>query len=83
MSASTIQPTPTVPTDILELRAAEQRKRIHDSVLELRQQVSQKLNFRRKAQEYVLPAAGVATLVGLAFGYSATGVFTGRSRRAA
>lgn len=80
MSASTIQPTPTVPTDILELRAAEQRKRIHDSMLELRQQVSTKLDVRRKAQEYVWPAAGVAALVGLVLGYGATGVFTDRPR---
>lgn len=80
MSASTIQPLPTVPTDILEVRAAEQRKRIHESVLELRQQVSQKLDVRRKAQEYALPAAGAAALVGLIAGYAATGVFTDRPR---
>ena len=81
MSATTIQPSPTVPTDILELRAAEQRKRIHDSVLELRQQVSNKLDVRRKAQEYVWPAAGVAVLLGLVMGYGVTGVFTDRPRR--
>lgn len=80
MSANTIHPTPTVPTDILELRAAEQRKRIHDSVLELRQQVSTKLDIRRKAQEYVWPAAGVAAFLGLALGYGATGIFTDRPR---
>lgn len=81
MSASTIQPSPTVPTDILELQAAEQRKRIHESVLTLRQQVHEKLDVRKKAQEYVWPAAGVAALLGLALGYGATGVFTDRPRK--
>ena len=80
MSASTMHPTPTVPTDILEMRAAEQRKRIHDSMLELRQQVSTKLDVRRKAQEYVWPAAGAAALIGLVMGYGVTGVFTDRPR---
>ena len=78
MSARTVNISPTVPTEILELRAAEQRKRLHESVLELRQQVQHKLDLRKKAQDYMWPAAGVAALLGLVLGYGVTGVFTGK-----
>ena len=78
MSAHTVNISANVPTDILELRAAEQRKRLHESVLELRQQVQHKLDLRKKAQEYVWPAAGVAALMGWVLGYGVTGIFTDR-----
>ena len=81
MSAHTVNISPNVPTDILEMRAAEQRKRIHESVLELRQQVQRKLDLRQKLQQYVWPAAGGAAMMGLLLGYGVTGVFTDRPRR--
>ena len=76
MSATNV--SPNMPADILEVRAAEQRRRIHNSVLELRGQIEEKLDVRKKATEYVLPASGVAALVGLVFGYGAAAVFTPR-----
>ncbi len=66
----------TVPTDILETRAAEQRRRIHDSVLELREQLDEKLDIRKQAADYVLPASGVAAFLGLLFGYGVASMFS-------
>ncbi len=69
-----------LPADILEVRAAEQRRRIHETVLELRGQVEEKLDVRRQAAEYVLPASGVAALVGLVVGWGFAGLFPGARR---
>ncbi len=71
---------PNVPADILEMRASEQRRRIHDSVLELREQLDDKLDVRKHASEYVLPASGVVALVGLLFGYSVASMFSTPNR---
>jgi len=67
---------PNVPTDILEMRAAEQRRRIHDTVLALREQIDEKLDVRKKAREYVLPASGAAAFLGLLFGYGFASMFS-------
>lgn len=66
---------PQVPSDILELRAAQQRRRLHHTVAELRDTVRERVDVRRNARQYFLPAAGVAAAVGLVMGYSAGGVF--------
>ncbi len=67
---------PSVETDILELRAAEQRRRLHNSVSELRTQMREKLNVKKNAREYVWPASGVAGLIGVVLGYGVAGIFT-------
>ena len=69
-----------MPPDILEARAAEQRRRIHQTVLALREQVEEKLDVRRQAAEYVWPASGVAALVGLVFGWGAAAMFSSPRR---
>lgn len=74
MSASTNGAN--VPTDILETRAAEQRRRIHASVLELREQIDEKLDVKKRAAEYVLPASGAAAFLGLLFGYGFASMFS-------
>lgn len=66
----------TVPTDILEMRAAEQRRRIHGSVLELREHLGEKLDVKKKAAEYVMPASGAAAFLGLLFGYGFASMFS-------
>jgi hypothetical protein len=66
----------SLPPDILEVRAAEQRRRLHATVLDLRQQMEEKLDVRRQAAEYVVPASGVAALVGLIFGWGFAGIFS-------
>jgi hypothetical protein len=65
-----------IPTDVLELRAAEQRRRLHNSVAELRLQMRQKLDVRRNAQRYFWPASAVVGLLGLMLGYGFGGILT-------
>ncbi len=72
--------TNALPTDILEQRAAEQRRRLHNSVSELRTSVKDKLDVRRNAEDYARDyvwqgMAGMA-LIGLVLGYGVTGIFT-------
>ncbi len=65
-----------LPAEILEARAAEQRRRLHDSLQDLRGAVRERLDVRRNVRQHFLPAAGVASVVGLVFGYSFGGIFT-------
>ena len=69
--------SPDVPTDLLEQRATEQRRRLHNSVSALREQVRdtvhEKLDVKKRAREYVWPAAGTAFLFSLIFGYGTAG----------
>jgi len=69
-------PMNNVPTDTLELRAADQRRRLHSSVTELRSKVHERLDIKRNAREYLVPASGVGALLGLLLGYGFTGMFT-------
>lgn len=68
--------TNPLPTDILEQRAAEQRRRLHNSVVEMRSQVRERLDYRKMTRQYLVPASAVAGLIGLAFGHSLAGIFT-------
>lgn len=77
---STMQVGASVPTDILEMRAAEQRRRIHETVLELRGQLEDKLDVRKKASEYIVPASGAAAFLGLLFGYGVASMFSAPRR---
>ncbi len=68
--------TNSLPTDVLEQRAAEQRRRIHNSVAELKVSVRERLDVKRNARQYFWPATAVLSLIGLTFGYGLTGIFT-------
>jgi len=59
-----------------ELRALEQRKRLHESVVALKRHVREKLDVKRTARKYFVPAGGVISLLSLLLGYSLTGIFT-------
>ena len=76
---SPMQISPDVPTAVLEEQAVEQRRRLHNRVSKLRDQVRdtvrEKLDVQRYASEYAWPAAGVLGLVAIVFGYSAGGIF--------
>jgi ElaB/YqjD/DUF883 family membrane-anchored ribosome-binding protein len=69
----------SLPTDVLEQRAAEQRRRIHASVSELRSTVRERLDVRRNAEDYGrqhLPqAVAAAGVFGLALGWIVGGAF--------
>ncbi len=67
-----------LPADILETRAADQRRELHNRVTELRSTLRDSLDLKRNAREYLWPAAGVAGVLGLILGYGFTGIFTGR-----
>jgi hypothetical protein len=68
--------TQGMPVDILEERAADQRRQLHNAVIELKSNLRETLDVRRNARKYLLPAAGAAAVLGLMFGYWLTGIFT-------
>ncbi len=68
--------TSNIPYELLEERAATQRRQLHNRVVELRATVNDRLDAKKVAREYLAPAAGVAALVGLLLGYGLTGIFT-------
>lgn len=69
--------TEDIPVDLLEKRAAEQRRQLHDTVSELRQSVKERLDVKRNVREHIWPAAGIMALLGVTLGYTITGIFTG------
>jgi hypothetical protein len=68
--------TTPFPPDDLEQRAANQRKRLHESVSELRSGVRERLDVKKAARTHVWQASAVAGLLALAFGYGLIGAFT-------
>jgi hypothetical protein len=76
MSANTVNFEPTVPTDILEAAASEQRVKLHDSISELRSQMHQALDVRQRAREYLVPASAVVAGLGLMMGFGMAGMFS-------
>ncbi len=68
--------TDAIPVDVLEKRAAEQRRQLHNSVIELRQSVRDRLDVKRNVREHLWSAAGALAVVGLVVGYAVAGVFT-------
>jgi hypothetical protein len=61
--------TNPLPAEVLEQRAVEQRRRLHDSVAELRSTVRQRLDVKRTAREHFWPVASVVSLAMLLLGY--------------
>jgi hypothetical protein len=68
--------TASVPSYTLEARAADQRRRLHSTAVELRSIVREKLDVKRTARQYVAVASGAAALMGLLLGYGVAGIFT-------
>jgi len=68
--------TSSMPVEILEERAADQRRQLHNTVVELKSSLRENFDIRRNARQYLLPAAGVAAFIGLVLGYGLTGIFT-------
>ncbi len=67
--------TNPIPAEILEQRASEQRRRLHNSVAELRSSVRERLDARRLASQYVWHAAGTAAVVAMVLGWGLTSIF--------
>jgi hypothetical protein len=68
--------TSNVPYELLEERAAKQRRELHNRVVELRSTVADRLDATKVAREHLWPAAGLASLLGFLLGYGLTGIFT-------
>ena len=66
----------TLPSEILEVRAADERRRLLSSVVELKSKVREKLDVKRTARRYMPYASGAAALLGLMMGYGVAGIFT-------
>lgn len=62
-------------TDALELQAAEQRRRLTQSVDDLKHQVRDTLDVKKNARENFGMAAGGAAVLGLVLGYVFAGSF--------
>jgi len=60
----------------LELRAAEERRRLHSSVEELRERVREKLDIKKNARQHVVAGSAVAAIAALLLGYGFAGMFT-------
>jgi hypothetical protein len=68
--------TEGIPVDVLEKRAADQRRQLHKTVVELRHSVQEKLDVKRNVRNHLGPIAGAMAVVGLALGYAVAGMFT-------
>ena len=67
--------TNSYPVEMLEERAAEQRKQLHNDVADLRSSLKEQLDVRKQAREHLLPLSGAAALLGLVLGYGLMGMF--------
>jgi len=69
----------TLPVESLELRALEQRNRLHNTASELRTKVSdarEKLDVSKNAREHLIGASVIVSLFGFFSGYGLAGIFT-------
>jgi hypothetical protein len=66
----------TLPVDTLEVRAADQRRRLQSSVHQLKDRVREKLDVKRNVSHHVLLASAIAGAFSLALGYGFAGMFT-------
>lgn len=67
-----------LPSYDLELKAADDRRRLHESVEQLRSQVRKTLDIKRNASEHLGLACSLSAGVALAAGYIVTGIFLHR-----
>ncbi len=70
--------TNTMPAEVLEIRAAEQRRQIHSTVQDLKSSVRDQFDVKNRARRYLVPASAVLAVVGLVLGYGFAGIFTER-----
>lgn len=64
-----------LPSYDLELKAADERRRLHEVVAEFRGSLRENLDMKKQIRERLLAACGVAAVLGLGVGYSLTGLF--------
>ena len=64
-----------LPSYDLELKAADERRRLHEVVTEFRGSLRENLDMKKQIRERWLAACGVAVVLGLGLGYSLAGLF--------
>ena len=64
-----------LPSYDLELKAAEERRRLHRSLAELRNRVHEELDVKKRVRENLGAACALAALVSLGVGYTIAGSF--------
>ncbi len=64
-----------LPSYDLELKAAEERRRLHGTLAELRSRVHEELDINKRVREHLGTACAVAALLSLGVGYSVAGLF--------
>ena len=73
---------PSLPAEILEKRAAEQRRNLHNDVQQLRSvvrhEVHERTDLKRNLRRHFAPIAGASAVIALSLGYGAAGIFTRR-----
>ena len=60
--------TEGIPVDVLEKRAADERRQLHNSVQELRETVHERLDVKRNVRNHLGTISGVMAVAGLALG---------------
>ncbi|HEY1799875.1 MAG TPA: hypothetical protein VGG46_02980 [Terriglobales bacterium] len=70
----------SLPSYELELRASEERKRIHLSLNELKGRLRERAAFKPVLRKFLTGIAGSAALVGLMAGYGVGGFFSAGRR---
>ena len=68
--------TEGIPVDVLERRAADERRQLHNTVQVLRKTVHERLDVKRNVRNHLGMIAGILAVTGLALGYALGGVFT-------
>ena len=71
----------TQPLETLELRALEQRNRLHQDATELKEKIAaarEKLSVEKNVREHFTKAALVVSIAGLVAGHAFAGIFTRR-----
>jgi hypothetical protein len=64
-----------LPSYDLELKAAEERRRLHGTLAELRSRVHQELDVKKRVREHLGAVCAIAGLLSLGLGYSVAGLF--------
>jgi hypothetical protein len=64
-----------LPSYDLELKAADERRRLHGTLAELRSRVHEELDVNKRVRQNLGSVCAVVALLSLGIGYSITGLF--------
>jgi hypothetical protein len=66
----------SLPSYDLEVRAADERRRLHTSMAELKECLTEAVDVKKNVRQHLGLACGVAAIFGLAGGYAVGAIFT-------